>query len=514
MLFRRSRVDVPTVLQMEAVECGAASLAMILAWHGRFVSLEQLRVECGVSRDGTKAVNILKAARQYGLTAKGFKKEVADLKATAMPVILFWNFNHFVVCEGFGAGGVYLNDPARGKVKVTDEEFDRSFTGVVLTFEKSPEFRRGGSRPSLFRSLAARLPGSRTAVLFLVLATLGLVAPGLVAPAFQRVFVDNILIGGSDRWLSALLAAMAATALLRAALTWLQQRALLRLELRLAIEGSSRFLRHLFLLPMDFFLQRTAADISARVTINDRVATLLSGNLATSVVSIFTAVFYAALMFRYDSRLALLGVAIAAVNLLALRFVSRKRTESSQKLQQERGRLLGTSMNGLLSIETLKATGAETGFFGKWAGIQASVVTREQSAGVMTEVVSSLPALLLAINSASVLALGGSRVMDGALTMGMLVAFQSLLVNFLDPVNQLVRTGGVLPEVNAEMRRLDDVLNYPADPALASPEMSPVSSRLEGRVELRGITFGYSRLDPPLIEDFNLAIEPGRRVAQ
>ncbi len=514
MNFRRKHVRVPTVLQMEAVECGAASLAMILAFHGRFVSLEQLRVECGVSRDGTKALNILQAARRYGLGARGFKKEIDGLKQTVMPVILFWNFNHFVVCEGFGGGGVYLNDPACGRVRVSNEEFDRAFTGVVLTFEKTGEFRRGGSRPSLLRSLAARLPGSLTPISFLMLATLGLVFPGLIAPAFQRIFVDNILIGGSGRWLSPLLLAIAATAILRALLTALQQRTLLRLETRLAIEGSSRFLSHLFRLPMDFFLQRTAADIAARVSINDRVASLLSGELATSAVSIVTAAFYALLMFRYDVTLAMLGVAIALTNLLMLRYVSRKRTESNQRLQQDRGRLMGTSMNGLLSIETLKATGSEGDFFTKWSGIQANVATREQSMGVTGEVLSSLPALLLAINMAALMALGGSKVMDGVLTMGMLVAFQSLLYNFLAPVNQLVRIGDALPEAHAEMKRLDDVLNYPATPGLISAvPQTAISRRLEGDLQLSGITFGYSRLIPPLIEDFSLTVQAGRRVA-
>lgn len=513
MRFRRSRVNVPTVLQMEAVECGAASLAMILAYYGRYVSLEQLRVSCGVSRDGTKALNVLKAARQYGLASKIFKKEIAQLKQTKLPAILFWNFNHFVVLEGFGRRCAYLNDPARGKTKVPDDEFDRSFTGVVLTFEKGSEFRRGGRRPSLVRSLAARLPGSLIAIGFLVLATLGLVAPGMVAPAFQRIFVDNILIGSSRSWLGPLLLAMAATALIRALLTWMQQRALLRLEMRLALEGSSRFLRHLFRLPMDFFMQRTAADVSERVSINDRVASLLSGNLATSVVSILTAVFYAVLMFQYDRSLAWLGIVIAIVNLLALRYVSRKRMESNQKLQQDRGQLMGASMNGLLAIETLKATGSESDFFAKWAGIQARVVNREQTMGVTAEVVSSLPGLLIAINIAAVLAIGGLRVMDGVLTMGMLVAFQALLNNFLDPVNQLVQTGGTLPEAHAEMRRLDDVLNYPADPRLMDEAAVEDCRRLDGYLELSGITFGYSRLDPPLIEDFSLRLEPGRRVA-
>lgn len=512
-MFKRRRVHTPTVLQMEAVECGAASLSMILGYFGRHVSLEDLRIACGVSRDGTKASNIMHAGRQFGLKTRAFKKEIKDLAAIRLPAVIFWNFNHFLVLEGLGRNCFYLNDPARGKVKASPEEFNRSFTGIVLTFEKTPEFRKGGRRPSVLRSLATRLPGTSVALLFLVLATLTLAIPGLIAPAFQRIFIDNIVIGGASDWLAPLLTAIAAVALLRAALTLLQQRTLRRLELRLAVEGSSRFLRHLIRLPIGFFLQRTAADVSARVSINDRVASLLSGDLAASVVSILTAGFYAALMFSYDRTLGAIGVAFALINLLVLRYVAKTRVAANERLQRERSALLSASMSGLQAMETLKASGAESDFYAKWAGIQAKVMNREQALNRTTEIVSSLPSLLLAINTALVLAIGGERVMDGALTMGALVTFQVLLNSFFDPVQQLMAAGDKLPEVQASMRRLDDVLNYPADPRLAASDAPPTAARLEGYLELRNITFGYSRLEPPLIENFNLTLEPGRRIA-
>ena len=508
-----TRRKVPTILQMEAVECGAASLAMILAHYKRFISLEELRVACGVSRDGTKALNVLKAARGYGLDAKAYRKEPDQLKDVNLPAILFWNFNHFVVLEGFGSGGFYLNDPARGRVLASEKEFDSSFTGLVLVFEKTPVFRKGGSPPSLLGSLAQRLPGSQMAILYLLLATLALVVPGLVAPAFQRLFFDNILVGGSHAWLGPLLAAMSAVALVRAGLTMLQQRALMRLEMRLALEGAGNFLRHLFRLPMDFFLQRTAADVSARVGINERVATLLSGDLATSIVSLLTAGFYALMMFQYDSLLAGLGVLIALINLVALRIVSKLRMTANEKLQQERARLMGTSMNGLLAIETLKATGYESDFFAKWAGIQAKAANQEQSLNLSTTILSSIPSLLLALNSAALIAVGGLRVMDGVLSLGLLIAFQTLLGSFLEPVNQLVQAGGKLPEAAADMNRLDDVLHYPMDKAFLQTPSLDDAHLLEGGLELRNVTFGYSRLDPPLIRDFSLKLEPGQRVA-
>jgi NHLM bacteriocin system ABC transporter peptidase/ATP-binding protein len=498
---------------MEAVECGAASLAMVLAYHGRFVSLEELRLACGVSRDGTKALNLMKAARSFGLDCKAFRKEPEELRDTPLPAILFWNFNHFVVFEGRDRRGFCLNDPGKGKTRVTPEEFDRSFTGLVLQFSKTSTFQRAGTRPSILQSLARRMPDSGTAVLYLFLVTLALVVPGVVTPAFQQVFLDRILIGGASNWLAPLLIAMALAALLRTALTLLQQRALLRFEMRLALEGAGKFLRHVLRLPMDFYMQRTAADVSARAGLCDQVATLLSGDLATSLVSLVTAGFYAALMLQYDSLLASIGIGVAILNLIALRVVSKMRTSASEKLQQLRGKLLAVSMNGLHAIETLKASGQESNFFARWASTQAQAANQEQLSSFTTTLVSSLPPLLLAINQALLIAVGGLRVMDGVLSLGLLIAFQSLMNSFLEPVNQLVQSGGKLPEAAADLRRLDDVLNYPADRAFQTAPRLDQSQRLTGALELRNITFGYSKLDPPLIRDFSLTLQPGRRVA-
>ena len=514
---RRPRRRTPTVLQMEAVECGAASLAMILGYYGRFVPLETLRVECGVSRDGSKASNVLRAARKYGLVAKGFKKELEELGAVALPAIVFWNFSHFLVVEGWSPKWVYLNDPETGPRKVTWEEFDRSYTGVVLVFERGPEFQPGGQAESIWPALRARLPGAEDGLWFLVLVTLALVLPGLVIPTFNKIFVDNILIGGMHDWVRPLVIGMVVACFLQAALTYLQQRCLQRTEVKLAIVNSSRFFRHVLALPVTFFQQRYAGEIGTRVTLNDRVAQLLSGQLASNAVGLALMLFYLAIMVQYDGLLTLVSVAVAAVNLVVLRLVSRHRRDVNLRLMQDQGKLMGATMAGLQIIETLKAGGTEGHFFSRWAGYQSKALNGMQNMGVASQLLSVVPPTLNALNTAVILGVGGFRVMEGVLSIGSLIAFQSLMANFIKPVNELVNLGGTLQEVEGGLKRLDDVLKNPADEhtdvAITVSEDRKVPVKLSGRLELRGVTFGYSPLDPPLIEHFDLVVQPGERVA-
>lgn len=518
---RSHRVRTPTVLQMEAVECGAAALAMVLGYYGRHVSLEELRLACGISRNGSKAGNIVKAARRYGLTAKGLKQEPQSLRALPAPMIVFWNFNHFLVVEGFGPNRVYLNDPASGPRTVSAEEFDQSFTGVVLTFEPGPDFVRAGERPNLLSSLKRRLPGSKDGLAYVVLAGLALVAPGLIIPTFSQVFVDSYLVGGLDSWLAPLLIGMALTAGLRAALTWLQQHYLLRLETKFSLAASSQFFWHVLRLPVEFFSQRYGGEIGARVSLNDRAAQLLSGQLATTLINVTLAVFYIVLMFQYDLILPLVGIVIAALNLAGVSLVARRRADVNQALLQERGKLVGAAMSGLQIIETLRASGSESDFFARWAGYQAKVVNAEQQLGVASQALAVLPLFLSALNTLAMLTLGGLRVMDGQLSMGQLVAFQSLMASFMAPINQLVELSSTLQQAQGDLGRLDDVLQYPTDPQtnpvganlVFAPGPGQTAGKLSGRLELRNVTFGYSRLEPPLIENFSLTLEPGARAA-
>jgi NHLM bacteriocin system ABC transporter peptidase/ATP-binding protein len=515
----RKRVRTPTLLQMEAVECGAASLGIVLGYFGLTVPLEELRVECGVSRDGSKANNVLKAARKYGLEAKGFKYEdLTKLYDLTLPVVLFWNLNHFLVLEGFGGGKAYLNDPAKGPTRVTLEELNSSYSGVVLTFSAGPNFNKGGHRPSMWRSLRARLADSRLALIYVMLCGLLLVVPGLVVPTFTRVFIDEYLIGNRGFMVKPLLMAMGATAVVLMVLTWLQKYYLLRLETKLSLLHSSRFFAHLQRLPVPYFVQRFAGEIGSRVAINDRVANVIAAKLTTTAIDLCVVAFYAALMFLYDVRLTLAVIAVSLLNVGVIKTVARVRTDISRRLQLDRGKLMGTSMGGLQMIETLKATGGEAEFFSRWAGYQAKSLVGEQGLSVISETTGTIPSLVGTLATMIVYVMGGYKVMNGEFTIGMLVAYQTLVASFSRPLANLVSFGGLLQELQGDMTRLDDVVAYPSDPqytrfAQAETAADRDTLKLSGKVELRDITFGYSPLEPPLIDGFNLVISPGERVA-
>ncbi len=510
------RVKTPTLLQLEAVECGAASLGMILGYYGRIESLAVLRRECGVSRDGSKASSVVKAARRYGLLAKGFSKDVDQLRQLKPPFIVFWNFNHFLVVEGFGKDEVFLNDPAYGHRRVDAQEFSTSFTGVVLVMEPGPAFRRGGRRPSLATAVAARMRGSWSALAYCVLAGLLLVAPGLAIPAFNQIFIDNVIIEGRVDWLRPLILVMVLAVLAQALTRLLQLRYLTRLKLKLAITLSSRFMWHMLQLPAAFYAQRFPGEVANRSRLNDKLANVLSGKLAQTLIDAVMAVFYAALMFFYDVVLTLIGVGFALVNVAVLQWISRRRIEANMRVHQDYGKAQGVAIAGLQNIETIKAAGMEPGFFARWSGYYAKGMNAQQDLELSGQALNTLPGLLTNLTFASILIVGGVRVINGELSIGSLVAFQLLMTSFMTPVNGLVDLGRLIQELHGDLQRVNDVLDYPLPTQpqpLVSDEERPDSPRLKGYIELSDVRFGYNPLEAPLIEDLDLKVMPGQWIA-
>ncbi|MEU2494491.1 NHLP family bacteriocin export ABC transporter peptidase/permease/ATPase subunit [Streptomyces sp. NPDC007883] len=505
------------MLQMEAVECGAAALAMVLGHYGRHVPLEELRIACGVSRDGSRASNILKAARSYGLQAKGMQMEPAALAGVRPPAILFWEFNHYVVHDGMGRRlgrrGVHINDPDKGRRFVSMEDFDTSFTGVVLVFEPGDGFRRGGRKPGVLRSVPARLRGTTGTMVAALLASLLLVAVGAALPALSRTYIDMYLVGRQTSLLGVLFASMAAMVALTAVLTGLQQANLLRGRVISSTLSSARFFRHLLRLPVTFFGQRSPADLVQRLQSNDAVAETLARDLTAFGVDGVVVVLYALLLWTYDPQLTVVGVVVALLNVVAMRIVVRLRATRTQKLRADSARLTNTSYTGIQLIETMKATGGENGYFRRWAGQHAITLEEQQRLGVPSAALAVVAPTLATLNSALILWIGGLRAVEGHISIGLLVAFQALVTRFTAPITRLNGMASRIQDFAADVARLKDVENFPADGLYTRPEPPASTRRLRGHVTLENITFGYSPLDKPLLTGFSLSVGPGSQVA-
>ncbi|SHJ99500.1 NHLP family bacteriocin export ABC transporter peptidase/permease/ATPase subunit [Desulforamulus aeronauticus] len=517
MLARPKVKRVPAVLQMEAVECGAASLAMIFAYYKKYLPLEQMRVDCGVTRDGVKASNILKAARRYGFEAKGFRKEPQDLRTMPLPAIIHWNFNHFVVLEGFVKDQVYINDPGSGPKIISEEEFDLAFTGVILTFVPGAAFQPGGEKNSFIVSLRKWLSGSRSAILYLVIIGLLMVIPGLLVPAFSKIFIDDILLEGKGDWLKPLLWAMGVAAVVQGVLIALQQYYLLKMETKTAVSNAAKFFWHIFRLPVEFFQQRSAGDVANRMQSNDEVAGFLSRELAETAIGLLTIVFYFLVMLQFSVPLALISLLLAAVNIGYLLYSSNKIETLNAKLLQDRGKVMGFSISGLYIIETLKASASESDFFAKWSGYHAKEINSQQSLGKTTQILLQLPEFLSEFANVIILFVGGLTIISGHLTIGSLIAFQGLLASFMQPVNGLTQMGMRLKEVQGDINRLEDVFKYNLDENVIreaeTEKEDDAYQRLAGFIEIKDLSFGYNPWDPPLIEHFSLSLNPGSRVA-
>ena len=507
---------VPVIMQMEAVECGAASLTMILAYYGKWVPLEQVRADCGVSRNGSNAKNILKAARSYGLTAKGYRYEPEGLmKHAKFPCIIHWNFNHFVVLDGFKGGKAYLNDPAKGSYAVSMETFDKSFTGICLMFEPGENFEPGGKPKSVLAFAKKRLTGAGAAVAFVVLTTVISSLIGIINHAFSRVFLDRLLTGENPDWFLPFIAALSGLSVIQIAVAWIQAVYSLKINGKLAIVGSSTFMWKVLRMPMEFFSQRMAGDIQARQGTNAAIANDLVNTFAPLALDAVMMVFYLAVMIRYSWLLTLVGIASIFINLFLSRIISKKRVNITRVQMRDAGKLAGATVAGIEMIETIKASGAENGYFERWAGYQASVNTQQVKFTKLSQYLGMLPGLVSSLTNTAVLMLGVWLTLQGEFTPGMILAFQGFLSSFTAPAMTLISAGQTIQEMRTQMERVEDVMEYPEDVSGDDGILDENTSydKLSGSLEMRNVTFGYSRLDQPLIENFNLSLKPGSRVA-
>ena len=505
---------VPVVMQLEALECGAACLCMVLAFYNKWVPLEQVREDCGVSRDGSNARNVLKAARFYGLEAKGYRYEPESLKEHGrFPCIIHWNFNHFVVLNGFRNGKAFINDPARGTYSVSMEAFDESFTGICLQFEPTDAFVPSGKPKSMISFAAKRLKGTGTAIAFTVLTGVVAALMSLVQPAFSRVFLDHLLNGRDLPWTTGFLVFLGAFNLVQIIMSALQAVFSLRINGKMAAVGNATYMWKVLKMPMKFFSQRMAGDIQGRQGSNASIANSLIGTFAPLMLDAVMLVFYFVVMLRYSVILTVIGLASLAVNALVSNYISKKRINVTRVSMRDSAKLASATVAGIEMIETIKASGAENGYFKKWSGYQASVNTQQVKFMKLNQYLGMIPQFVSALASNTVLFLGVWLTMQGKFTVGMIMAFQGFLSSFMSPAMTFVSAGQTLQEMRTQMERVDDVMEYPDDEVFAEGGSTDGMRKMSGNIELKNIEFGYSPLAEPLIRDFNLSVTPGKSVA-
>ena len=510
-------VKVPVIMQMEALECGAACLCMVMAYYDKWVPLEQVRRDCGVSRDGSKAGNILKAARSYGFTAKGYRFEPETLRAKGrFPCIIHWDFNHFVVCDGFRGNKVYLNDPAKGDYAVTLEKFDESFTGICLMIEPGEEFVPGGEPKRVTDFAKKRLRGAGGALAFVVITSVISTLVGIVSAGFSRVFLDELLTQDQPGWFLPFLIGLIVIAFIQIAAGWIGAIYSLKLDGKMAVVGNSTYMWKVLHLPMEFFSQRMAGDVQQRKESNASIAGQIVNTLAPLALNTVMMVFYLVVMIRYSWMLTLVGIASVVLQLFVSRYISKKRVNITRVMMRDSGKLAAATVSGVEMIETIKASGSENGFFEKWSGYQASVNTQTVRFEKLNQYLGMIPSAIAGIMNTAVLILGVWLAMTGSFTPGMIFAFQGFLASFIAPAGQLISAGQTMQEMRTSMERIEDVMEYPLDPVFAESDKQKEDGdfdKLSGSVVMKNVSFGYSPLEPPLIEGFDLDLKQGQRVA-
>ena len=549
---RHGVAKVPVIMQMEALECGAASLAMVLAYYGKWVPLEQVRLDCGVSRDGSNMKNVFLAGQHYGMEAHGYRMELDGLKEEGVfPCIIHWEFNHFVVLDGFKNGKAVINDPARGVVQIPMEEFDEGFTGMVLSFVPSEAFVPSGKKRSTLDFARERLKGAGAAVAFVIITTIIGNFFGIIKPVMSRIFYDRLLSGRAPEWLIPFITAMAVLAAFQLIVQWAQIVYTLKINGKMAIEGNASFMWKVLRLPMNFFSQRMAGDILQRQGTNAGIAETLVNTVAPIALNTFMMFFYLIIMIRYSLVMTLVGLVSLAANMAVAEYLAKKRVNVTRVQMRDAGKLASATLAGISMTETIKSSGAEAGFFRKWSGYQASVNAQQVRFTTLSARVGLIPALISKVSNYAVMFMGVALAMQGNFTVGMITTFQGLLESFMDPAQTLISAGQTIQEMRTDMERVEDVMNYPDDPALsygtaaaqaadaaasqgaaagaglgsgsagasagaagsAEKALPQVSGKLKGDIELKHVTFGYSPLGNPTVVDFNMHLRPGQRIA-
>ena len=504
----------PVVLQLEMVECGAASLAMVMAFHKKWIPLERLRVDCGVSRDGSSAKAILKVARMYGFEAKGYRVEPSQISTLPMPCIIHWNMNHFVVLTKITKKLAYINDPARGEVKVPIEQFNTSFTGVAVAITPGKDFEPGGKPVSVWPFAKARLKGTAPVFAFIIVVTALMSVIGIISTFFGRVFVDEFLSADVYRWSAyGFIALFLTFNFLSILLNIIDTRMNLKIAAKFAVVSSGMFMWHALRLPVDFYSSRNAGDIASRQGENDGISISLIQLFAPLFIDAIMMVFYLFIVLQYSVLLTVIGFSSLLINYAVNKIITKKNIEISRVSARDSGKLGAMTVAGVEMIETIKSAGAEDGFFEKWSGLHASVNESRIKSVKLNMYVGMIPQLVSQVINIIVLMIGAYLIIRGNMTIGIFFAFQGFLAAFLAPFSKIINARLEMQQTKVSMERVQDVFNYQTDVEYQAFNMEESFYKLSGNLEIKNLTFGYNRLSPPLLDNFNLTLNPGESVA-
>lgn len=513
-LINKGVCKVPVVMQLEALECGAACLTMILAYFDKWIPLEQVRSDCGVSRDGSNAKNIIKAARYYDMEANGYRFEPESLKEEgSFPCIIHWGFNHFVVLNGFKNNRAYLNDPARGEVSVSMEEFDNEFTGICLICEPNENFAPSGRPKSVWEFAKKRLKGGGVAIVFAILTGVISSLISVINPGFSKVLIDRLLSRTNPEWATGFIVLLTIITFVQIILNIVQIVYSNRINSKMSAIGSTSYMWKVLHLPINFFSQRMAGDIQSRQYENASIANTLINTLSPILLNVFMLFFYLFIMIKYSWKMTIIGISALLINSIVSNYISKKRINLTRVSMRDQAKLSSTTVAGIEMIETIKASGAENGFFTKWSGYQASVNSQSVKFSIQEKFLNLIPSFVSATANNAVLIIGIFLTMNGEFTLGMITAFQGCLSSFMAPAMSIVNANQSIQEMRTHMERVDDVMEYPVDNIFKEDSNIEDYRKLSGNIEINNLAFGYSKLADPLIQDFNMKLEPGKSVA-
>jgi NHLM bacteriocin system ABC transporter peptidase/ATP-binding protein len=505
---------VPVILQLEMVECGAASLAMVMAYYKKWVPLERLRVDCGVSRDGSTAKGIVQVARMYGFEAKGYRAEPSSIASTlTLPCIIHWNMNHFVVLRGVGKKYAYINDPARGEVKIPIEQFNISFTGIAISIKPGKDFKPDGKPVSVWPFAKARLKGTAPVFTFIIVMSALAAVTGIISTLFGRVFVDDMLSGKHYEWAVGFITLFLTFNVLSILMNVIDTKTNLKIAAKFAVVSSGMFMWHALRLPIDFYSSRHAGDIASRQSENDSISLWLIKFLAPLVIDAVMMIFYLFIVLRYSVLLTVIGFSSLIINYMVNKFITKKNVNISRVSSRDAGKLSSMTVAGVEMIETIKSAGAEDGFFEKWSGLHAAVNDSNIKTMKMNQSVGLVPQIVSQIINVIILLIGAYLIIRGDMTVGIFFAFQGFLSSFLAPFSKILNAGLEMQKTKVSMERVQDVFNYKTDVEYQEFNMNESFYKLSGRLEIKDLTFGYNRLSEPLLDKFNLTLNPGGSVA-